>query len=146
MIMIGYFFSLSQSFFNQLLEVKGFVAYKALVYALGLPLSGLYNVYLVEMPSIQTFIFVMLSFWLLSHVIMNLLYYQILKINMWYFFAKTYTFIIMQVLISMFFTIKIVSQELDLWSFIGAGLLYSCIFWGLDFLSKKFISYRQLVK
>lgn len=129
LIMLGYLMPLSQIFFNQLLEARGFIKYKAMLYICNLPIAGVINFFVIAGNGVEDFIFVILVCWTFSNIVMNFIYYKIFNIDMVYFFKKVYFIRGWQAFISVLMTLIIFSgYSLTVSYFFKIGLSY-LFFW-----------------
>lgn len=90
MIMTAYTLPLSQSFFNNILEAKGLIRFKALMFVIALPGSVFVAAHIPQVTSVAHYVLVMVSAWLLCQLCMNVYYATQLHLNVGRFFLHCY--------------------------------------------------------
>lgn len=151
LVMIGYTIPLTQSFFNQLLEAKGLVKYKAIICLLFLPVSTWIAKEYAGGYGIIGIISIMLVFWLGSQLVLNFLYFKIFKINIFKYFVKSYGFWLLPLMAASLLTYSLTkSNSINIIEFLIAVATYSACFIGtafiINFISKRTINLKQAIQ
>src|SRR5690606_26950322 len=87
-IMIGYTIPLIQTFANSLLEARKLFKFKAMVYLISLGTGTVLSYFFVRQYGIISVILFIVSSWILGQIIMNVFYYKVLRLKMFYFFKQ----------------------------------------------------------
>jgi len=123
-IMVAYTVALVQSFAHQILEAKSKFAFKAVVYISFLSLGTILGAYLVEGYGIKGMVVGTTIGWVISQIIMNYYYNNVINLNIKLFFIKLFSGTLPTFILIMLLSYFITFITIDGWS----GLLIKIVF------------------
>jgi len=123
-IMVAYTVALVQSFAHQILEAKSKFAFKAVVYISFLSLGTILGAYLVEGYGIKGMVVGTTIGWVISQIIMNYYYNNVINLNIKLFFIKLFSGTLPTFILIMLLSYFITFITIDGWS----GLLITIVF------------------